>query len=354
MTEEIESQQPAAEPTAPVETPEVPASMEDTIRDSFKKMSESTDEVTDETTETPDQKAERERDEKGRFKAKAEKESQEVETPEGEEVKAEEPEAPETPSEYAEPPKSWKKEAQEAYEALPENIKAEIHRRENDFHKGLEQYRDMANIGQTLDKEIQPYADLIRQQGTTAQNVVRDLLGMQHKIMTGSSEEKAQIVAGILRDYQIDTDAVNAALQQPAAPKPDPQFTQLASEVNTLKTQLSQAQLAPFQEQVNQFAADPQNEFFSEVEDDMTALLAQGRAKDLKDAYDKAVWANPDTRSKLMARQQDAERKLAAEKAAEAKRAGSTNVQRKGKPPVAPANGTMEDTIRATYRNIAN
>lgn len=354
MTDEAIPQQPAVETPAPVETPaapESPVSMDDTIRETYKALRE----PKKETPEQPEGKPqERKRDAQGRF-LKADGTPEEP-TPEGERATSEgDPEgAQDTPpaSAWPEAPKSWTKDAQEAYAALPENIKAEIHRREGDFHKGIEQYKQMAHVGQTLDKEIRPYAELIQQHGTTAQNVVRELLATQKQLTTGTAEQKAQVVAKILRDYQIDTNAVNQALQQPAPAQPDPHFSQLADEVNQLKSQLSQAQLAPYIEQVNKFASDPANEFYPIVEEDMNALLAQGRATDLKDAYNKAIWANPETRAKLLAKQQEGERRKAAETAAAAKKAGSTNVERRGTAPQAPANGTMEDTIRAEYRRL--
>ncbi len=343
MSEEVEVQQPAPEQT--VAEPTESKSIDDTLRETYQKLQQPEETVEEAVAEEVEESPSRERDEHGRFKAKAGEEQ----PPEEEQPEVEQPQE-DTP--LAKAPASWTKEAQEAYNALPEQVKAQVHKREEDFHKGIEQYRENAHIGQVLDKEIRPYADLIQQHGTTAQNVVRDLLATQKSLMMGTPEEKASVVARILRDFQVDTEAVNSLLEKPAPAQPDPQFSQLSQEVNGLKEQLQQAQLAPFIEQVNAFAADPQNEHFALVEDDMNALLAQGRAKDLRDAYDKAVWANPETRAKLLAKQQEDERRKAAEKAAAAKRAGSTNVQRRGTPPVAPATGTIEDTIRSTYRAL--
>lgn len=348
MTDETMEQQPVPETSeTPAETP----SIDDTIRDTYKALHE---ESAPDDVESPEPKeSKRARDEHGRFLPKDGKDMTDV-TSDKPDVEAAEPSEEDEPvaSPFPEAPKSWKKDAQEAYAALPDNIKAEVHRREDDFHKGIEQYREKAHIGDVLDKEIQPYADMIRQHNRTAPDVVRELLGTQHALTAGTPEQKAQVVAKILRDYQIDVGQVNTLLEQPAPAQPNPEFTQLSERVNSLTEQLSQAQLAPYIEQVNKFAADPKNEFFATVEDDMNALLAQGRASDLQDAYDKCIWAHPETRAKLIARQQEAERRKTAEKAAAAQKAGSTNVQRRGTPPEAPANGTIEDTIRNTYRQL--
>jgi len=82
------------------------------------------------------------------------------------------------------------------------------------------------------------------------------------------------------------------------------------------------------QGQIKTFAADPKNVHFETVKAHMAALLKGGIAKDLQDAYDQAVYANPQTRSSLLEAKtvSDNEKRVAEQKArAEAaKRAGSS------------------------------
>jgi len=54
--------------------------------------------------------------------------------------------------------------------------------------------------------------------------------------------------------------------------------------------------------EVNAFASDPAHPFFDEVADDIVAFVRAGDS--LSKAYEKAVWANPVTREKEIARQQ--------------------------------------------------
>ena len=88
----------------------------------------------------------------------------------------------------------------------------------------------------------------------------------------------------------------------------------------------------------------------NDVVDDVIALVQTGM--DPKDAYDKAIWANPTTREKLLAKQNAERQKREAEQAIKARRAAATNVQRRGTPPSAPAKGSIEDTARAEYRRL--
>jgi hypothetical protein len=89
----------------------------------------------------------------------------------------------------------------------------------------------------------------------------------------------------------------------------------------------------------------------------MTSLAhferSQGRTPVLQDLYDRALWANPSTREKQLALQQQAEAKRAAEerraKAEQARRAGSsvTGAPSPGQAASTPADMSLRDTIKA-------
>ena len=109
-------------------------------------------------------------------------------------------------------PTSWKGAAQAKWNALDPEIKAEVHRREQDFHKGIEGYRQMATIGQTLDAEIRPYEAMIRGAGTNAQTVVRDFFVTAYRLQTGSPADKAAVMHEIMTNYKVDVNEVNKIL----------------------------------------------------------------------------------------------------------------------------------------------
>jgi hypothetical protein len=50
--------------------------------------------------------------------------------------------------------------------------------------------------------------------------------------------------------------------------------------------------------EIDAFAADPAHPYFDELANDITKLFEAGLAKDLPEAYEKAVYANPTTRQK--------------------------------------------------------
>ena len=73
------------------------------------------------------------------------------ETPEVEEKVEEKTE--EQPTEPARNPwKSWKKEAAEEMSKLPDNIQKMVMEREDQFHKGIEMYKEAANFARSIDK----------------------------------------------------------------------------------------------------------------------------------------------------------------------------------------------------------
>jgi len=234
-------------------------------------------------------------------------------------------------------------------------------RREQDFHKGIEGYKQMANIGQLLDAEIRPYEPLIRAAGTTPQAAIRDFFNTAYIMKTGSPEQKAQTLLDIAHEYGVDMEAVATVSERIAQGQPpvNPEVQELKQQLNQLSQSLQQREQAAAQQEfagvvdeTQKFARTKGHENYEAVKLDMAALIENGRAEGLQDAYDKAIWAHPEVRAKLLAQQEADKRKQAAEKAAAAKRAASTNVVSRGTLPSAPVVGTMEDTIRQTYHKI--
>lgn len=144
----------------------------------------------------------------------------------------------------------------------------------------------------------------------------------------------------------------------------DPTLAPVLAEVRELKTRLTQQdQQAEIQSQ-HQIAAQieafrtekvdgqPKYPHFETVRPDMAALIAQGRAASMEEAYDRAVWAHPETRAQKLAEQdkaKEAERlakaKQAANKAAKAT-AGSPASQGVN---VAPSTRSIDDTMAEAY-----
>ena len=318
MSIENESVETTAVESAPeITAPEVstestaspPQSMEDTIRAKLREMN-APEEITQE--EAPAQTGQP-RGPDGKFiKPDA------VAAPE---TPAEEPvETPEDPAavppakpgavDLTKPPTSLKGNVQAKWQSLDEDVRAEFHRREANFHEGLSAYKQMAEIGKVMDAEVRPYEAMLRAAGLSAPAAVRDLMNTAYQLRTGTPEVKTQIVMNIAKQYGIDLTNLQETAQQLAAaePKVDPNIAPLQEKLTAIeqmienqKKEASQREYAELQRETNAFAANPKNKFYELVKLDMAALIETGRADGLQDAYDKAIWANKDIRTILQA-----------------------------------------------------
>ena len=162
-----------------------------------------------------------------------------------------------------------------------------------------------------------------------------------------------------LNQQQEYVDPQVAALRQPIA--------QVQAQLNQLSQSHAQQQQQYEQQQyytafhntnanIENFARQtgedgrPLYPFFNDVEEDMTALIESGRARSLPEAYSQAVWLNPQTRSRMLARSRADENAKARERAGRAKRAASSLTGASG------ANGafnrgdmSIRDTIDAAW-----
>lgn len=327
-------------------------SMDDTIRATLAEINarEAEPETpAEETSETPEEKAERVRDEKGRFAPKAEDQPEPVEA------------APETPQEDdILPPEVQrlglrKEEAAEWRKASPV-LQQALLRRSEEMHKGLEQYRGAAQFGSKIAEAFRPYEQTLQQLGVSHDVAVGELLKADNVLRYGSPEQKAYAIQSLIHQYGVDVGQLNSL------PQPDPrniQYQALQSELQQMKgyfsnlqREQSEREQASLNSEISQFAKD--REHFEQVREDMAALLQAGRATNLSDAYDQAVWANPTTRAALLAKQQqEAIAKAETErKAQDAKRSASVNLPRRGNVAPSAPTGTMEDTIRAAASKL--
>lgn len=249
-------------------------------------------------------------------------------------------------------PQSWKKEMHEAFSSLPPNVQEYIEQREQQMRDGLEKDRTDANLGRTMRDVLTPHLALIKEQGINEVDAVRYMLNAHNRLSRARGEEKSQLAKEFLQAYGITMDGKQ--------PEVDPVISQLRQELNGIKSHLTASQERTLQEQrsrvmkdVESFASE--HPYFDDVADDIVPFINAGL--DLKDAYEKAVWANPVTRQKEIERtQKEAEEKVklkAKQEAEAAKKAKSVNVRGRDtqKTPTGPK-GTMEDTMRETFREI--
>lgn len=237
---------------------------------------------------------------------------------------------PEVPAMDA--PVSWTSEAKAKFSELPPWAQAEIQKREQDFEKGYAKHAENSKIGQEFLQIAAPYQALIAAEGGTPAKAFTELLNTAAILRLGTQEQKRDLILQTAQQFGVDL-----GLAQAEPDYQDPQIAELKAEISRLNGAFygrqQQEQMAVQNEAlqiVQAFAADPKNEFYASVKEDMAALLREGRAKDMQDAYDKAIWANAETRKVLVDRQRADEEKKRVEdakkKAAAAKKATPTKL----------------------------
>jgi hypothetical protein len=246
------------------------------------------------------------------------------------------------------PPPGFSVAAKQAWDALPEPVKADIVRREAEIEAGTKRYSGLANFAEEAERN-----------GTTLQNAVADYSAVE-------TELRRDPVAGVefmFRKMGLNPLAVlNAwvkrymAAQQDGGPQPPPPAQYAAVDPNAIVAQATQAVRSEFQmreihNDIAQFAANPANWFFANVRMDMSNLVQVGKAANLQEAYEAACWLNPEIRAILLAEMQGGQDKAAVRAAARAQNAakavtGAPSNSHAGEPPKR-RDLSIDETIRA-------
>jgi hypothetical protein len=251
-------------------------------------------------------------------------------------------------------PNTWKKEAAEAFKKADPIIRAEVERREADFHKGIEQYRQAATYAHNVDQALAPFKQTLQNLGLSPEKAITELMTVDHKLRYGSQVDKEMTFAHLAHVYGVNLNSVNQTLQNT-----DPKVYTLEQQNQQLQRQLQEHQNSVNQQEFNalnndieSFAADPKHSHFDSVRGHMAALLQAGQAKDLPDAYEQAIYANPVTRAAVLQQQAAAAREEASKKAQAAKLAAGVNIRSRAALPTTQPVTSIEDTIRDEFRRL--
>lgn len=261
-------------------------------------------------------------------------------------------------------PKTWTKAALEKWAMVDPVVQAEIAKREEDFLKGITQYKEKADLGDRYDKVVEPFRPILAAENIDPVQLFQSFSANHYLLSRGTMEQKIQLCANLVSGYGIDFAALSEYIGNADTSAPDPEIVALRRELAEIKGNLTQRQSAEVEatrtqiaQEIDSFGQDAAHPHFNEVAEDMARLVETGLATSLQEAYDKAVYANPVTRQKEIDRL-IAERSTAAaaeEQARKDKRAKSTADHvdtmphsRDGTIPV----GTMEETLEATLRDI--
>jgi len=304
--------------------------------------------------ETPEAKAARIRDGKGQFAKTVDAQGNPIVQP----LRA---------------PNSWTPRSKNDFAKLPEHIKAEVLKREDEFHQGIQEYKTDAQIGKRITEISQPYAPLIKAEGANVEAAFADYLNSAFIMRQGDEGKRTGLVAQLCKQFGVNPMNVAHMLGIPMQGVPnaqqaqypaqnDPNAQRIAQLENFLRQQQEEKQqqtlLAKRREDeeignmIKDFASNDKYQFFEDVKPEMAVLLQTERAKNLAEAYDMACWARPDIRPLLLQQQEAARREDAQKKTRQARYTAGTNVTHRGAAQTQAAVGSIEDTIRSEMKRL--
>jgi hypothetical protein len=204
-------------------------------------------------------------------------------------------------------PKTWTKEALAEWATIPPRAQTEILKREEDFLRGITQYKEAAELGAAYSKVVEPYMPVLAAENVNPIGLFQSFAANHYLLSRGSDEQKVELAAQLINGYNIPLGPLlNFMAESGETRQPDPEVVSLRRELNDLKFGLNNrsqaehnARIEDLGREIDAFAADTAaHPYFDEVANDIHNLFKAGLAKDLTEAYEKAVYANPVTRAK--------------------------------------------------------
>lgn len=265
------------------------------------------------------------------------------------------------------PPSAWTPGMKAKWGALPEDVRAEVTRREEASARGVSQlkqhYEPMENLYRNVVAPHQEYFDHIERDPT---EYFGEMVHVEQTLALGNPAQKMQALLDLADQYGIpvrqtlDT-AMNGKLQSilqqahKAHGSPPMLPPEVARELQMYRNQQQHQVSSAADYELNEFIGDgTAHPFFDEVKDLMADLIENGMAQEYEDAYEMAVWQSAGTRQKMIARQNgQSQAQGIANRQAAAARIATPGAAPVVSATVPNADESMEDTIRKAWVQAA-
>lgn len=276
------------------------------------------------------------------------------------------PAAPPTADERV--PDTWRPEAQAKWAQVDPVVRAEIAKREQDVARFVGEATPAINIAKAVTKTFEPYMPMLQRFGVDPIQHLQGLLQGHTILLFGEPAVKARMIANLAQQAGVDLQALAADPNSSAQANNqqlgyirslEERLARMETGVTGVTSTIQEAREAELSQGIMAFASDTeQHPFFWEVANtgEIKALIDSGAARTLSDAYELAVLKNPVTRAKQLAleskRQAEAAATANAAKVTAARRATGANVKSRGSGRLAPAEETIDETLRDTLSDI--
>lgn len=255
-------------------------------------------------------------------------------------------------------PASWAAEAKASWASLPPAIQNAVIKRETEVSNG---FRQKSEEVRRYEQVIAPVAQEAARLGMQPDQAINALMAAHHALQ----QDPSSAIARLAQQYGVDLATLAINPPAPQAQRFDPMVSQLTQHVSQLESQLNGFLQNQTMSVVEQFASS--HPHYAAVEEQIAELIPliqksnQGLSPSdvLQQAYDRAIWLNPDVRAKLIQEQTSpvqqataiqAKAKQAAKAAVSVK--GSSNGASAPKMPPPTSGGDVYDDVRAAIHSL--
>ena len=268
-------------------------------------------------------------------------------------------------------PIGWDKDKSAEWESMNESQQDQFIKRNNQFSAKIQQSVEGKKFADQIRQVEAPYQAMIQSEGADTISAYRDYLKTAYQLRNGSPEQKSQIVADLARTFNVPMQGAQNQGQQEDI-YVDPEIQALQATITAQNNRLAQIeQRATQQDQLSQMSEDHSidneittfskaegHEHFDSVRTTMGALMSNGIAENLEDAYQQAIYANPSTREKVMSAQKSSsatQRTMDAQAETDkAEKTAGTNLRSKGGGGKKIVAKSMDQTMEDAYDRAMN
>lgn len=259
-------------------------------------------------------------------------------------------------------PVSWRPAAREQWDALPDAIKDEILKREDDVKKVNDGKAVDGQFRSQFEKTIAPFRNYIEANGGDPFRSVHNLMATAAMLHGGTAQQKAELVKNVIKNFSVDVEMLDKALAGDLTSAKAP-TVDVAGEVKKAMQPffetVARTQQQTYNTRVQAFMADPKHEFAMDVADDMADLMEiaakRGLELTLDQAYERACRSNPEI-AKVLDERKSGDRRRKEQEELEAKKNASSSVSGSpgGVSKQNKENMTLRDTIGAAFDQVAS
>lgn len=257
----------------------------------------------------------------------------------------------------AKAPQSWPVATRQHWETLPQEVRAAVTKREREVVAVLNSSAEARKLATTVQGVLKPFADDFRAAGVQPLQGVRNLLEIQRVLSSGSKDDKASMVANLIRTCGVDVPTLATQLDgkaaEPQGVQPQPSAPSAAPEPRELRDPRVDAMISAAQKQkaakdkaaLERFLeTDP--EFLDDVKEHMYRLAGAPGYDTLpwEELYEIACLSHKEVRSLYLERRNAAKAEATARAATPARPKISSSVRHE--PTAPPANGGQPKSRR--------